>query len=161
MDIRVGHGYDLHRLASVADGGKPMVIGGIPIDCAVGPVAHSDGDAVMHAIADAILSAAGEPDLGTLFPDTDSEHEDKDSKEFLIEAMDRVNSEGWAIGNIDITVLCDEPKIGPNREQICKSLRTLTGAPVNVKGKTHEETSSEGAIEVHVVALIQRGHSLE
>ena len=161
MDIRVGHGYDLHRLASVADGGKPMVIGGIPIDCAVGPVAHSDGDAVMHAIADAILSAAGEPDLGTLFPDTDSEHEDKDSKEFLIEAMERINSGGWAIGNIDVTVLCDKPKIASHREQICKSLRTLTGAPVNVKGKTHEETSSEGAIEVHVVALIQRGHSHE
>jgi 2-C-methyl-D-erythritol 2,4-cyclodiphosphate synthase len=159
MDIRVGHGYDLHRLTSLADGGKPMVIGGVHIESAIGPVAHSDGDAVMHAIADAILSAAGEPDLGTLFPDNESEHEDKDSKEFLIEAMDRINSGGWAIGNITITVICDEPKIAPHREQICTSLRALTGAPVNIKGKTNEGTSRDEAIEVHVVALIQRGNS--
>ena len=73
--------------------------------------------------------------------------------------MDRINSGGWAIGNIDITVLCDEPKINPYREQICDSLRRIIGAPVNIKGKTHEGTDRSGAIEVHVLALLQRGVS--
>ena len=159
MDIRVGHGYDLHRLASPQDGGKPMIIGGAQIDCPFGPIAHSDGDAVLHAVADAILSAAEQPDLGSLFPDSDPKNENRDSKEFLIEAMDRINAGGWAIGNIDITVLCDTPSISMHKEQICASLRTLTGAPVNIKGKTHEGTDRGGAIEVHVVALIQRGIS--
>lgn len=159
MDIRVGHGYDLHRLASQEEGGKPMVLGGVAVECPIGPVAHSDGDAVMHAVADAILSATGHSDLGTIFPDNDVENKNRDSREFLIEAMDRINSGGWAIGNIDITVLCDKPKIAPHREQICDSLRRLTGSPVNIKGKTHEGTDRSGAIEVHVVALVQRGVS--
>ncbi len=159
MDIRVGHGYDLHRLVSQTDGGRTMILGGVAIDCSVGPIAHSDGDAVTHAVADAILSAANQPDLGSIFPDTHPENNNRDSKEFLIEAMDRINSGGWAIGNIDITVLCDEPKINPYREQICDSLRSLVGAPVNIKGKTHEGTHRGGAIEVHVVAILQRGVS--
>jgi len=159
MDIRVGHGYDLHRLVSHQEGGKPMIIGGVAIDCPFGPIAHSDGDAVMHAVADAMLSAAQQPDLGTLFPDNDPNNENRDSKEFLVEAMDRINAGGWAIGNIDITVLCDAPHIAKCKEQICTSLRTLTGAPVNIKGKTHEGTDRSGAIEVHVVALLQRGTS--
>jgi 2-C-methyl-D-erythritol 2,4-cyclodiphosphate synthase len=159
MDIRVGHGYDIHRLASSQDGGKPMILGGAQIDCPLGPIAHSDGDAVMHAVADAILSAAEQPDLGTLFPDNDPSNKDRDSKEFLLEAMERINAGGWAIGNIDITVICDSPHISKHKEQICTSLCTLTGAPVNIKGKTHEGTDRGGAIEVHVVTLIQRGNS--
>jgi 2-C-methyl-D-erythritol 2,4-cyclodiphosphate synthase len=157
MDIRVGHGYDLHRLVTKEEGGKSMVIGGVAIECSVGPIAHSDGDAVMHAISDAILSAIGSPDVGTLFPNNAAENKNRDSADFLTEAISRANEGEWAIGNIDITVLCDEPKIGPHREQICESLRRITGAPINIKGKSHEGTFRKGAIEVHVVALVQRG----
>lgn len=157
MDIRVGHGYDLHRLAERCNGGKPMVLGGVQLECDHGPIAHSDGDGVIHAVADAILSAIGEPDLGAIFPNTASENENRDSKEFLAEVMQRTNEGGWAIGNIDITVLCDFLKISPCREQICASLHHLTGAPVNIKGKTYEGIATDPAIEVHVVALVQRG----
>jgi 2-C-methyl-D-erythritol 2,4-cyclodiphosphate synthase len=159
MDIRVGHGYDLHRLAAPAEGGRPMVLGGVHIECPVGPVAHSDGDAIMHAVADALLAATHQPDLGTLFPNSTTEHEGRDSAEFLAEAMKRLSEEGWSIGNIDITVLCDEPNISHHKEQICQSLHEHTGAPVNIKGKTFEGTNRAGAIEVHVVTLVQRGTS--
>jgi|TARA_B110001454_G_C12467613_1_gene328960 2-C-methyl-D-erythritol 2,4-cyclodiphosphate synthase len=158
MDIRVGHGYDLHRLAAVSEGGrKEMIVGGVTLDCPLGPISHSDGDAVLHAVSDAILSAIGEPDLGTLFPNSEQLNKDRDSKEFLHEAVHRANSGGWVIGNIDITVLCDEPKIGPYRDQICDSIHSLTASPVNIKGKTHEGTAHSGAIVVHVVALVQGG----
>ena len=157
MDIRVGHGYDLHRLVTKEDGGKTMIIGGVTIDCQWGPLAHSDGDAVMHAMTDAILSAIGSPDLGTLFPNGASENKGRNSAEFLIEAISKANEGGWAIGNIDITVICDEPKIASHRQKICESLRKLSGVPINIKGKSHEETNRSGVIEVHVVALVQRG----
>jgi len=157
MDIRVGHGYDLHRLATPAEGGRPMVIGGVKIECPVGPISHSDGDAVMHAVADAILAATDHSDLGTLFPNSDEANEGRDSAEFLCKAIELVNEGDWAIGNIDITVLCDEPNIASYKEQICTSLRKLVGAPVNIKGKTLEGTERVKAIEVHAVALVQRG----
>ena len=158
MDIRIGHGYDIHRLAVQKAGGRPMVLGGVKIGCDIGPISHSDGDAVLHAVIDAILSAIGEPDIGQLFPDTDPDHEGEDSKVFLLEALERASAGGWAIGNVDITVICDEPKLGPHKEQICNSLRTLIGAPVNIKGKTHEGMDRIGAIEVHALALVQRSN---
>ena len=157
MDIRIGHGYDLHRLATVEEGGGTMVIGGIPIEAEIGPIAHSDGDAVLHAITDAILSAIGEPDIGQLFPDTDPKYKDADSSTFLVESVQRANEGGWAIGNVDITVICDQPKIGPYREQSCTNIQKIIAAPVNIKGKTREGFGQGKAIEVHVVALVQRG----
>jgi 2-C-methyl-D-erythritol 2,4-cyclodiphosphate synthase len=157
MDIRVGHGYDLHRLVSKEEGGKNLVLGGISIESNLGPIAHSDGDAVIHAVTDAILSAIGEPDIGTLYPNNIKENKDRDSADFLSDAVMRANSGGWAICNIDVTVLCDEPKISKYRKQICNSLCKLIGAPLNIKGKTYEGTCNGAAIEVHVVALVQRG----
>jgi 2-C-methyl-D-erythritol 2,4-cyclodiphosphate synthase len=156
MDIRIGHGYDVHRLDVQGAGGRPMVLGGVKIECDIGPISHSDGDAVLHAMTDAILSAIGEPDIGQLFPDSDPANEGKESKVFLLEALERASAGGWAVGNVDITVICDEPKLGPHKEQICDSLRTLIGAPVNIKGKTHEGMDRIGAIEVHALALVQR-----
>jgi len=132
------------------------VLGGVKIECDIGPISHSDGDAVLHAMTDAILSAIGEPDIGQLFPDSDPANEGKESKVFLLEALERASAGGWAVGNVDITVICDEPKLGPHKEQICDSLRTLIGAPVNIKGKTHEGMDRIGAIEVHALALVQR-----
>ena len=157
MDIRIGHGYDLHRLGSPAQGGKKMVIGGVIVESAIGPIAHSDGDAVMHAVTDAILSAIGAPDLGTLFPDTLADNKDRNSSEFLSDSVMRANEGGWVIGNIDVTVICDSSKISTYKEQICTSLHSLIGAPINIKGKTYEGTTKDSAIEVHAVALVQRG----
>jgi len=161
METRIGHGYDQHRLEPSEDSGTSLLIGGVGVQCGLQAIAHSDGDAVMHAITDALLSAIGEPDIGALFPDTAPENENRDSGEFLSEAMHRVNTGGWAICNIDITVICDQPKIAPIREQICENVRRYTVAPVNIKGKTHEGTDTCGAIEVHVVALLQRGNTDE
>jgi 2-C-methyl-D-erythritol 2,4-cyclodiphosphate synthase len=157
MDIRVGHGYDSHRLASPEKGGKQLIICGLVVECEVGPIAHSDGDAVMHAVTDAILAAINQPDIGTLFPNTASENENRDSAEFLAEAVNRASEGGWAICNIDSTVLSDIVKISPHKEKICKSLSALIGAPVNIKGKTHEGTGRGGVLEVHAVALVMRG----
>jgi len=161
METRIGHGYDLHRLEASENKIATLKVGGVDVQCGLQAIAHSDGDAVMHAITDGLLSAIGEPDIGTLFPDTDPENKNRDSSEFLMEAMDRVNTGGWAVCNIDITVLCDQPKIGPIREQICENIRRYIVAPVNIKGKTHEGTDTCGVIEVHAIALLQRGDTHE
>jgi 2-C-methyl-D-erythritol 2,4-cyclodiphosphate synthase len=157
MEMRIGHGYDIHRLEMSQNDGVLLKIGGIEVACGLQAISHSDGDAVMHAVTDALLSAIGEPDIGLLFPDTANENKDQDSSNFLLEAMNRVNEGGWAVGNVSITVVCDQPKIGPIREQICQNLRKYIVAPVHIKGKTHEGTNRIGAMEVHVVALVQRG----
>ena len=160
---RIGHGYDLHRLEPHAPSGagRPFVLGGIAFDHPTGPVGHSDGDAVLHAVTDALLGAIGEPDIGQLFPDTATENKNRDSADFLVEAIERINLGGWAIGNVAITVICDQPKIGPHREQICESLRRYIVAPIHIKGKTCEGTDKSGAMEVHVVSLVQRGNTHE
>ena len=106
---RIGHGYDLHRLEPRApDGaGRPFILGGLLFDHALGPVGHSDGDAVLHAVTDALLGAIGEPDIGQLFPDTDSAHDGQDSSTFLAEAVARITRHGFRIGNIDITMTAE------------------------------------------------------
>jgi 2-C-methyl-D-erythritol 2,4-cyclodiphosphate synthase len=161
MEMRIGHGYDLHRLEASKTSDGTLKLGGFGVQCSLQAISHSDGDAVMHAVTDALLSAIGEPDIGQLFPDSAPENKNRDSAEFLIEAIERVNAGGWAISNVAITVICDTPKIGPYREQICESLRNYLVAPVHIKGKTHEGTDTCGAIEVHAVALLQRGKSHE
>ncbi|MBC8522917.1 2-C-methyl-D-erythritol 2,4-cyclodiphosphate synthase [PVC group bacterium] len=161
METRIGHGYDRHCLERAGNDDELLKLGGVGVKCGLRAIAHSDGDAVMHAVTDSLLSAIGERDIGQLFPDTSPENKDRDSGDFLLEAMGRVNEGGWAVGNVDITVLCDQPTIGPIREQICESLRRYVVAPVNIKGKTHEGTDRSGTIEVHVVVLLQRGNTHE
>ncbi len=157
METRIGHGYDLHRLEGTLENDDTLQVGGVSVPCGLRVIAHSDGDAVIHAVADALLSAAGEPDIGQLFPDTDAKNKNRDSVEFLVEAVERINAGGWAIGNVDITVICDQPKIDPYRDQISENVRRIVVAPVNIKGKTHEGTRGNQAIEVHAVVLLQRG----
>jgi 2-C-methyl-D-erythritol 2,4-cyclodiphosphate synthase len=162
--MRVGHGYDLHRLEVHPPGGtgRPFILGGLTFDHPTGPVGHSDGDAVYHAATDAVLGALGEPDIGQLFPDTDPQWKGKDSSVFVLEATRRMNGKGYRIGNMDVTVICEKPKIGPRKAQIAANLaRLLECRPdqVNVKGKTHEKVDAVGegrAVEVHVVALLVR-----
>ena len=161
--MRIGHGYDLHRLEPPPpDGdGRPFILGGLALDHATGPVGHSDGDALLHAVTDAVLGALGEPDIGRLFPDTDPRHDGEDSRVFLEEATRRMTSRGLAIGNLDATIICEKPRISPHAEAMEQQLADLLGCEVdriNVKGKTHEKVDAVGegrAIEVHVVVLLE------
>lgn len=162
--VRIGHGYDLHRLEPIAPmgEGRPFILAGVIFDHPVGPVGHSDGDGVYHALTDALLGAIGQPDIGQLFPDDDPRHDGADSSLFMSEACRRVEEAGYRIGNADITVICERPKIGPRKQEMIANLtRLLQCEPdqVNIKGKTHEKVDSIGAgraIEVHVVVLLRR-----
>lgn len=162
--IRIGHGYDLHRLEPIApDGlGRPFVLGGLAFEHDRGPVGHSDGDALLHAITDALLGALGEEDIGQLFPDTDPTHDGADSEIFLAAACRRVEEAGFEVGNLDATVILEQPKLGPRKKELRRRLATLLAVDpdrVNLKGKTHEKVDAVGegrAIEVHAVVLLIR-----
>ena len=150
---RVGLGMDSHRL----EAGRPCRLGGVLFeDCPVGPVGHSDGDAVIHALCDALLGAAGLDDLGTLFPDP--QWKDVSSDTFLKETVSLLEKEDWWIVNCDIVVVCDEPKISPQRQEIRKFLSeilVISSELVNIKGKT-TESADTGRVEV--TAIVQLKH---
>lgn len=160
--MRIGHGYDLHRLEPIAPGGegRPMVLGGVSVEHDTGPVGHSDGDVVLHAVTDAILGAMGEPDIGQLFPDDDAANDARDSMDFLEEAVRRMRARGLEPTNLDITVICQRPKISPIKQAMEQRIADAVGCDaelVNVKGKTHEGVDAVGegrAIETHVVVLL-------
>ncbi|HZW05626.1 MAG TPA: 2-C-methyl-D-erythritol 2,4-cyclodiphosphate synthase [Phycisphaerales bacterium] len=162
--VRIGHGWDLHRLESIAPvgGGRPMIVGGVRMDDSggKGPVAHSDGDALLHAVTDAILGAMAMPDIGQMFPDRSPRNEGRASVEFLAAAVAKAARAGWVVGNLDCTVICERPKIGPVKAQIRQNLARVLGVPldrVNVKGKTHERVDAVGegrAIEAHAVVVM-------
>ncbi|HMN96190.1 MAG TPA: 2-C-methyl-D-erythritol 2,4-cyclodiphosphate synthase [Phycisphaerales bacterium] len=160
--LRIGHGYDLHRLEPLAPAGagRPFVLAGVRFDHPCGPVGHSDGDALFHAIADALLGAAGLPDIGQLYPDSDPALENLDSRTIIESAAARIAAEGWRIVNVDATVVCERPKIAPRKTELVRSIAgalRIDVGQVNLKGKTHERVDAVGegrAIEVHVVALL-------
>ncbi len=159
--LRIGHGYDLHRLEPLAPEGqgKPLVLAGIPIDSPRGPVGHSDGDALLHAATDAILGALALPDIGQLFPDTDPAWLDAPSRRFLEEAARRAADAGYALANLDCTIICQSPKISPIKGRLREAMAEMLGVGterINVKGKTHELLAdrADKAIEVHAVALL-------
>ncbi|MBS0189626.1 MAG: 2-C-methyl-D-erythritol 2,4-cyclodiphosphate synthase [Phycisphaerales bacterium] len=162
--VRIGHGYDLHRLEPrpPAGQGRALVVGGVGLDFDRGPIAHSDGDALLHAVTDALLAAAGMPDIGQLFPDNDPAHHSRDSREFLRAAADRVRGAGWIIANIDATVILEKPKVSPHKDAMRSNIAAaldIDVSRVGVKGKTHERVDAVGesrAIEVHAVALLVR-----
>ena len=164
MTFRIGHGYDLHRLEPLAPAGsgRPFILGGVHFEHDRGPVGHSDGDAVYHAVTDAILGALAEPDIGRLFPDTDPEWDAADSRIFIDAAAQRMRSAGFTVVNLDVTVICERPKLGAHRDEIRRNLAEAIGAPieaVNIKGKTHEKVDAVGegrAVEVHCVVLLER-----
>jgi len=161
---RVGHGYDLHRLEAhpPAGKGRPLVLGGVRLDHDRGPVSHSDGDALLHAVTDAILGALGAPDIGELFPDSDASHESRDSMEFLVHAAGLAGRSGWRIANVDCTVILERPKIAPHKGELRRNIARALGLSddrVNVKGKTHEHVDAVGegrAVEAHAVVLLWR-----
>lgn len=164
IQLRIGHGYDLHRLEPPPPEGKgrAFILGGVRFEHSLGPVGHSDGDALYHAVTDAILGALALPDIGQLFPDNDPRHDGQDSADFLVEAVRRAAARGWSIVNLDATVILERPKLSPAKDRIRDNLARLLGVPVdrvNVKGKTHERVDAVGegrAVEVHSVVLLER-----
>lgn len=137
MTTRTGIGYDSHRFAP----GGPMRLGGVDVPSEVRLVGHSDGDAICHALTDAILGAAGAGDIGEMFADTDAANTGRDSIEMLRAALARVHSLGFAVGSVDVTVIAERPKIGPHRPAITSCLAQALGVEVScvsVKGKTNE-----------------------
>jgi len=158
MDIRVGEGWDVHQL--VAD--RRLVLGGVEIPHSAGLLGHSDADALLHAITDALFGAAGLGDIGRHFPDTDAQFRGADSMVLLAEAAQRVREQGWRIGNVDSTVIAQAPKLAPHipamRERIAQGLG-LAPERVNVKAKTAEKLGPVGegrAMEARAVVLLYR-----
>ena len=158
MNIRTGLGFDVHRLVE----GRPCILGGVELPHASGPDGHSDGDAVLHATCDAILGAAGLDDLGTRFPDTDPAWKDADSADLLIASVAAINEAGWKVGNADIVIATEGPRIAPHRALMRARVAELLGVDadaVNIKGKTLEGLGAlaEGAgVAVGVSCLIER-----
>ncbi|MFN3243926.1 MAG: 2-C-methyl-D-erythritol 2,4-cyclodiphosphate synthase [Planctomycetota bacterium] len=156
---RVGLGVDMHRLQP----GRPCVLGGVTFDSEVGPIGHSDGDAVLHAACDAVLGAAGLDDLGTLFSDRDPAHADRDSAEFCREAMARVRQKDLQVWSLDVVLETELPKLKPRRAEMrarIAELFELDVDRVNVKGKTGEKVDAVGrreACRATVVALLGPG----
>jgi 2-C-methyl-D-erythritol 2,4-cyclodiphosphate synthase len=145
-EIRTGFGYDVHQFAE----GRPLWLGGVQIPHNRGLAGHSDADALLHAVCDALLGAAGLGDIGVLFPDTDSAHKDRASIEFVREVRRRLDTEGWQIANVDVALLAEEPRIGPFREQIVAVIADgLSIAPkqVNIKATTSEKMGFVGRRE--------------
>ncbi len=155
--IRIGTGYDLHRLTP----GRPLILGGVAIPCERGLAGHSDADVLAHAITDALLGAAALGNIGQHFPDTDPRYAGADSLELLGEVVGMVREAGWAVVNVDATIISEAPKLNPHLGAICVKLadRMSVGAEfVSVKAKTNEGLGPEGrgeAISVHAVALIE------
>lgn len=162
--FRVGHGYDLHRLEPrpPKGQGRLLVIGGVKLEHDRGPVSHSDGDAALHAVTDAVLGALGEPDIGQLFPNTDPAWESASSDRFLEAAAARMRSAGYRVSNLDLTIILERPKLSPVKDEIRATIAGLLGTEagcVNVKGKTHERVDAVGegrAVEAHAVVLLTR-----
>ncbi|MDF1838593.1 MAG: 2-C-methyl-D-erythritol 2,4-cyclodiphosphate synthase [Planctomycetota bacterium] len=156
---RIGLGFDLHRLEE----GRPCRLGGITLDHPTGPAGHSDGDAVLHAITDALLGAAGLDDIGTLFPDTDAAHKNKDSAVFIEAAVQAIQKEGYRIGNVDIVIATEGPRIAPHRAAMRERLAELLGIQsnaVNVKGKTLEGMGALAGgtgVAVQAIAMLMPG----
>ena len=158
MSLRIGIGFDLHRL----EAGRRCVLGGVELDHDRGPLGHSDGDAVLHAVCDALLGAAGLEDLGTLYSDRDPRWKDADSASLTADVVARVAAAGWRVVNVDVVVATEGPRIAPHRAAMRARMAGLLGvAPeaVNVKGKSLEGLGAlaRGAgVAVQAVCLIQR-----
>ena len=158
MSLRVGTGFDVHRLVP----GRPCILGGVTLPHETGPAGHSDGDAVLHAVTDAILGAAGLDDLGSLFPDTDARHAQADSATFLTAALEAARKKGWRVVNVDLVIATEGPRIAPHRKAMRTRLAELLGIEfdaVNLKGKSVEGLGAlaKGAgVAVQAVCLIER-----
>ncbi|MDO9090372.1 MAG: 2-C-methyl-D-erythritol 2,4-cyclodiphosphate synthase [Burkholderiaceae bacterium] len=157
MPWRIGEGWDTHALAP----GRRLIIGGVQIDHPLGLVGHSDADVLLHALTDAVLGAAALGDIGRHFPDTDDAFRGADSLALLAEAARRVRAAGFAIGNVDATVIAQAPRLAPHIDAMRERIGQALGLPldrVNVKAKTAEKMGPVGegkSIEARAVALLR------
>ena len=143
MNIRIGQGYDVHQLVE----GRNLILGGVNIPFEKGLLGHSDADALLHAITDALLGAAGLGDIGSHFPDTTAEFKDADSRVLLREAYRNVQTLGWRVVNVDTTIIAQKPKITPYAEEMRKNIAGVLDVDqsrINVKGTTTEQLGFAG-----------------
>lgn len=158
MNIRIGNGYDVHALAE----GLPLWLGGVRVESPIGCIAHSDGDVAIHALCDALLGALALGDIGKHFPDTSDEFAGIDSKILLERVCSLVRAEGWEIGNADITIAMQRPKLAPYIIPMRKCLASVMGievSDVSVKATTTEKLGFVGrgeGCEVYAVVLLNR-----
>lgn len=156
MNIRIGQGYDVHQLVE----GRDLILGGVNIPFEKGLLGHSDADALLHAITDALLGAAGLGDIGSHFPDTAAEFKDADSRVLLREAYQSVQALSWKVVNVDTTVIAQKPKLAPHIPAMRANIAADLGLPencVNIKGKTNEKLGYLGrmeAIEAQAAVLL-------
>jgi len=154
LPFRIGHGYDVHAFGD----GNHIVIGGVSIEHTQGLVAHSDGDVALHALCDAILGSMAMGDIGHLFPDTDPQFKGADSRELLREVLSRID--GWIVGNIDLTIIAQSPKMAPHIEQMRRAIAadcSIELDQVNVKATTTERLGFAGrkeGIAAHAVVMM-------
>jgi 2-C-methyl-D-erythritol 2,4-cyclodiphosphate synthase len=157
LNARVGQGFDLHPWSD--EPGRPLVLGGVVLPGERGLAGHSDADVVAHAVADALLGAAGLGDIGTHFPDTDSRWRGADSLTLLGHVVGLVQAEGWSIGNVDTTVVLEAPKLAPHKAAMEERLAGVVGAAVSVKAKRAEGLGALGrgeGVACFAVALLFR-----
>ena len=157
-DIRIGHGYDVHRLTE----NRKLIIGGVEIPHRLGLLGHSDADVLTHAVMDAMLGALALGDIGKHFPDTDPQYAGADSIALLRHVTAIIAKEGWALGNLDATILAQAPKMAPHILQMRQNLSEAIGcgiSQVSIKATTEEKlgfTGNEEGIAAHCVCLLQR-----
>lgn len=158
MDIRIGHGYDVHRFSEE----RKLIVGGVTVPFESGLLGHSDADVLLHAISDALLGAAALGDIGQHFPDTDEKYKDADSRVLLREVVGLIKDKGYEVSNIDATVVMQKPKLAPfideMRKNIAEDCRVSIDA-VNVKATTEEKLGFTGELlgaSAHAVCIIKR-----
>jgi 2-C-methyl-D-erythritol 2,4-cyclodiphosphate synthase len=158
VNFRIGHGYDIHRIVA----GRPLVLGGVKFDTDFGLEGHSDADCVTHAICDALLGAAGLPDIGHFFPNTDPVYKNVDSQVLLARVCAELSRRSFAVSNIDATILAERPQIQPHMAAMKAALAKTTHVPVaniGLKATTNEGVDEIGrglAIAAHAVVLIAK-----
>ncbi|CRZ19688.1 2-C-methyl-D-erythritol 2,4-cyclodiphosphate synthase [Kingella kingae] len=156
MNIRIGQGYDVHQLVEQ----RPLILGGVTIPHHKGLLGHSDADALLHAITDALLGATALGDIGKLFPDTAAEHKDADSRHLLRVAYQAVQAAGWRVVNVDSTLIAQQPKLRSHIDAMRANIAVDLNLPidaVNIKGKTNEKLGylgREEAIEAQAIVLL-------
>lgn len=155
--MRIGHGYDVHRLVE----GRDLILGGVKIDYEKGLLGHSDADVLLHAVSDALLGAAGLGDIGRHFPDTDPKYKGADSLELLREVYRKISEKGFRVGNIDVTMIAQRPKLKDFIPQMQENIAAAVGVTpdrVNVKATTEEKLGFTGTGEgmsCHAVCLLE------
>ena len=160
-NIRIGHGYDVHKLAENRD----LIIGGVKIPHTLGLLGHSDADVLLHAVSDALLGALALGDIGKHFPDTDPNYKDADSLKLLAHVVNLIQEQGYQLGNLDAVIIAQKPKLAPYIDQMRKNIADTCHADisqVSVKATTEERlgfTGREEGISAHCVALLERKES--